>query len=256
MNLKISYFNKFPSEREEPEWTKQLPEKDKWFPNNTIQYIEYEPEVERYGGEFAIAIAEKQFQASSNAILQIISKDDSWTYERALGASIQLHLGFSYAMGMSLDEMKHFYTFVFSAWLPRAYGYNPNVTIEENKNKQKIVLDAFEKTFIKQQNFLVPYHKTILDAFNENIEFEDEWLNIWLKDMDQIHDELKKINDNNQIQFSKIFQTNPNISVSEEKQRFWPILESYIHMTNNRLGVLNQDEGYLGFLINRSLGSM
>ncbi|MFP5247245.1 MAG: lantibiotic dehydratase C-terminal domain-containing protein, partial [Thermoanaerobaculia bacterium] len=32
-----------------------------------------------------------------------------------------------------------------------------------------------------------------------------------------------------------------------------PILVSYLHMTNNRLGVANRDEAYLAYLIARSL---
>jgi thiopeptide-type bacteriocin biosynthesis protein len=251
-----SWFKKFPSERETPEWTKKLPEKDRWFPNNTIQFIEYEPEVERYGGPVAIEIAERQFQLSSDAILSIISQSEAWTYERALGAAIQLHLGFSYALGMSLEEMKRFYTFVFTAWLPRAYGYNPDAGIEINKTKQKVVLDAFEKTFLKQKDMLIPYHQTIWNAFHENVEFEDEWLNIWIFELKKINLELQEIQKKRQMKFHKIFQPNSDLPVNVEKQLFWPIMESYVHMTNNRLGVLNQDEGYLGYLINKSLESL
>ncbi len=249
-----SYFKKNLSEREDPEWVKHLAEKDKWFPDNTIQYIKYEPEIDRYGGPIAIEIAEKQFQASSNAVFDIISQTNNWSYERALGAAIQLHLGFSYAMGMTLDEMKHFYTFIFSAWLPRAYNYNVNNNLEQNQAQQKIVLEAFEKTFIKQQEMLVPYHQTVWEAFHDNIEFEDEWLNTWLTEIKKIKQELKNVVENKQIKFQSYFTPNPVISVDINQQKFWSIYESYVHMTNNRLGVLNQDEAYLGFLINRSLG--
>ena len=39
----------------------------------------------------------------------------------------------------------------------------------------------------------------------------------------------------------------------EELTRLWPILESYTHMTNNRLGVLNRDEAFLGYLIENTM---
>ena len=45
-------------------------------------------------------------------------------------------------------------------------------------------------------------------------------------------------------------------TISPEQQQRWAIYDSYIHMTNNRLGILNRDEGYLGYLIKEGLAEM
>ena len=48
------------SQRDEPEQIKQLPEDQHWFPNNSVIFIPYEPEIERYGGPIG-GVYEKQF---------------------------------------------------------------------------------------------------------------------------------------------------------------------------------------------------
>jgi hypothetical protein len=52
------------------------------------------------------------------------------------------------------------------------------------------------------------------------------------------------------------FHYEPTIDISEEQQQLWPIFESYVHMTNNRLGILNRDESYLGYLMQQSLTAL
>lgn len=243
------YFKKNPSKRENPEWLKKLPKDQKWFPNNTIQYIEYEPETERYGGSKGILIAEKQFEASSKAVLSVMKESADWNYDRALGTAIQMHLGFAFALQMSVEELKHFCSLVYNGWFPRAYSYDPNRTAEETKKIQKVILKAFEENFGKQKPGLINYHQTIWNALKENTEFEQEWFNQWIKDMKRINTELRSSQKQKKLVFPKWFRSNNKIKISKSNQSLWSILESYVHMTNNRLGILNRDEAYLGFII-------
>ena len=39
---------------------------------------------------------------------------------------------------------------------------------------------------------------------------------------------------------------------TKRKQQLWPVLESYVHMTNNRLGILNKDEPFIAYFIKES----
>jgi hypothetical protein len=97
------------------------------------------------------------------------------------------------------------------------------------------------------------YHKTLWDAFENGIEFEQDWLNNWLKEMIIIGNELKTVRKKQELVFPEHYKPNFEINFSEENQKLWYILESYVHMTNNRLGILNRDEAYLGYLIKKSL---
>lgn len=251
-----NYFKQHPSEREDPKYLENLPADQQWFPNNSVQHIPYEPETERYGGPAGMVIGEKQFESSSRAILEIIEECDTWDYDRALGAAIQLHLGFAHAMGMDLDEAGKFYDRIAYLWFSRAYAYAPDTPEEEIKERQAITRKAFEDNFNRQKEILVPYHRTVWEAFSADAEFEQEWLNRWLLDMTTTYDELRHAQQQGALQIPTWFRTLREEEVAEEKVQRWAILESYIHMTNNRLGIMNRDEAYLGYLIKESMAAL
>ncbi len=249
------YFRREPSEQEPIPNLEKIPPEFRWFPNNSVQYIEYEPEIERYGGPSGILTAESQFEISSDAVLALIEEAGDWDYDRALGAAIQLHLGFAFAMGMDLDEAKEFFSHVSRLWFSRAYisDYNQELPPEETKERQEATNKAFEENFERQKPILVPYHETLWNAFQEETEFEQEWLNNWLNKMTAINTELRQLQKKNRLEFHKWFKPNPQRHTPEERQLMWTIIESYVHMTNNRLGILNRDEAFLGYLIKKSL---
>ncbi len=246
------WFKSHPSEREIYDWAKDLPKEQQWLPNDSVQYIPYEPEYERYGGTGAgIVISEKQFQASSDAILQIISETEDWGYDRALGVAIQMHLGFAFAMGMDLHELKAFYNRISYAWLSRAYSFDDGTTREEHEARREEARKAFAEPFEQQREMLEPFCKMLWEAFNDDVEFDQEWINKWVREMQDIQRQLHDRADELEFPQSGIFQADDQ--VPEARRRFWPILESYIHMTNNRLGILNRDEAFLGYLIEKSM---
>jgi thiopeptide-type bacteriocin biosynthesis protein len=246
-----AYFNKYfadhPHDRFEP------PDSYTWLPNHSIQFVDYEPEVERYGGAKGIRIAEKQFEASSRAALSIISESTNWTYEKAMGAAIQLHLSFAHAFAMDLSGAWAFFDYIFKGWFSAAYGYVPKIAADELRKCKEETLKAFEENFIKQQTVLVPFHQTFWQALNQQAEFEQSWLNQWLRQMQIVYKQLKKAQEQNRLVFPKWFKANPELVTTKSSEALWPPLSSFVHMTNNRLGILNRDEGYLGYLTKRSL---
>lgn len=248
------YLKKSPSVDIKPGWVDELPEDQRWYPNNSVQFIEYEPEVERYGGPYAIVIAEKQFEASSKAVLAIISESADWSYERAMGSAIQLHLAFAFAVSMTLEEVKYFYDLIYRSWFHRAYyNYEKNVSEEELKKRSEITLKAFEENFVRQKDFLVATHKTLWNAFKENIEFEQDWLNEWIADVRNIDEELTRLQEQGKFIVPQYYNTPIPSSIRKTMYDKMVVYESYIHMTNNRIGILNRDEAFLGFLIKRSV---
>lgn len=249
----LDYFKEHPSVRQEPEDMDKWPADRRWFPNDSVQYIEYDPEVERYGGPYAILIAEKQFEISSRTVLAVIEESGSWDYDRALGAAIQLHLGFAFALGMNLTEAAEFYSRIAMHWFASAYGYTAGISPEELKERREITMKAFEENFQRQKDTLVSFHQTLWAALTEGMEFEQEWLNLWIQRIRTIAEELKGIQRQNQLVIPQWFQPEPDKKTPVDRQYWWPVLESYIHMTNNRLGILNRDEAYLGYLIKESI---
>ena len=252
------YFKDHPTKREDPDWLKDVADQYQWFENNSVQFIPYEPEIKRYGGPVSMLLSEQQFQASSRAILEIIKESKDWDYTRALGAAIQLHLGFAYGLGMDLQEASDFYTRLYQNWLPRAYYFfEKDVSKDELDKRKKETLDAFELNFKQQKATLLPFFETVWEALTEGREFEQEWLNQWVNDMRAIGDQLKAIqNDGKLVPPEWYVMKNPTSIHQRKQQERWGIYDSYIHMTNNRLGILNRDEGFLGYLIKESLNAI
>ena len=118
-------------------------------------------------------------------------------------------------------------------------------------------MEAFKTNFEQQGAALIQYHQTFLSAFEAGMEFDQEWLNQWIDDMSSVQHELQEAGEKKQIIYPETWfppEYAPNFPV--ERQQLWVILESYVHMTNNRLGVSNRDEGYLAYLIRESLSAI
>lgn len=251
-----NYYNSNPSQRIDPEWTRNLPLDQKWFPNNSIQFIDYEPEVERYGGPHGILIAEEQFELSSRVILNVLNESKAWDYQRALGAAIQLHLAFASAFNMTSAEAADFYSDIFKGWFASAYGYSPDLSEDEIKQRQETTLKAFDEQFTSQKDMLTHFHRMIWDALNQEIEFEQEWMNQWLAGMKTLAGTLSIIQTEGKLLFPDWSKPNPKLTTHPDRQKIWSIIGSYVHMTNNRLGILNRDEAFLGYIIKECLSNI
>ena len=247
-----SWLKANPSEAAERDWLADLPEEQKWFPNNSVQYIPYQPEIIRYGGATGILIAERQFEMSSNAIAQAIAETESWGYERALGLAIQMHFAFAYGLGMTFDDMRPFFRWISYAWLSRAYRWDQDTTPEEHDERREEVRTAFGEAFQQQKEMLIPFCSTLWQGLQEQVEFEQEWYNHWIKGMQDIAGEWKQ--HRSKIEFYETRKPREeDKDLPKEHWEAWPIFESYIHMTNNRLGILNRDEAFLGYLIQNTI---
>ncbi len=245
-----TYFAAHPSDRLESFEQTDL------FPNNSIQFISYEPEIIRYGGLKGISIAEMQFQASSQAVLSRMYKSKTWSYEAALGSAVQLHLTFAHALGMDLLETGCFFDFVFTRWLGMTLRLTHDSPEQIAKEQYQNIMQVFQDSFFRQQEALLTHHRLLWDALQTEASFDQKWLNTWRQNMIRIKQQLQQVQQANQLQPPAWFQPNPDCLVPLSRQMLWPILESYVHMTNNRLGILNRDEAYLGYLIRKSLNSL
>ena len=250
-----AYYAQKPSQRQEQMWDDSIADEHRWYPNNSVQFITYEPETDRYGGDQAITVAERQFQASSKATFEIIADGlDSWDYNRALGAAIQLHLGFAYGVGMDQEEAKQFFSQVFKNWLPRAYYFfEPDISQDELAKRRDETLKAFEANFENQKTGLIQFLQSVWEAFQAGETFDQQWINNWVDDMKQVKSDLVVLQKAGQITAPKFYMENIEADVAFEKKQLWSIYDSYIHMINNRLGIMNRDEGYLAYLMRESI---
>lgn len=220
--------------------------------NNFVAFNIYEPEFARYGGPIGMRIAEKQFYISSQTILNIMNdKLDVWGYDTVLGIAIRLHLGLLHAFKIPVKEMGGFFRFVFENWIGWHFSKS-EVGQEKFLLERSRMLEIYERSFMSQGAHIATHIEKFLKALEHNILFDQNWINGWVDEMSKIGHELKAAEAKNLLTLPK--PSSEKIQSSDKKsQRLWGIMESYVHMTNNRLGVLNRDESYLGYLLYKSL---
>lgn len=223
---------------EESKWKKRLYSKHKAYnaeikkctkiseeyANFGIQFVEYIPEINRYGGIHVMNEAEKQFESGSEVVLHnLMQYSENWKDNTAFFLAIKMHLVFFVSMGFSIQEMMKTCKFFIWEWLPSLYD-----TTKPEKEQQQFFLSEFAKKFnlYKEQMILA------VSAFLKEIQTnpsKDTGLNTYyLKN--------KKIN--------KMY-TDKNINLSIESS----ITTSFMHMTHNRIGIINTDEAYLVYLL-------
>ncbi len=253
-----NYFESRPSLRTEPKYPPGFPKEYKWQPNNSVHFETYQPELKRYGGKAGVAIAEQQFQMSSQVVLEsILSKGSRWTYDDALGTAIKLHLSFVHAVGMNRSEASRFFESYFLNWLPRAFEFNPKqVSKTELEQKKNEKLQAFKDAYELQKGDLINYHRALWSGLEANEVFEDNLLNTWINNTQSIANQLLSAQQDDQLQARSKTHRYTFVEGPIMNFELWEHYADYIHMTNNRLGVLNQDEGYLGFLMMKCMNEI
>ena len=247
-----TWFKQNPSTR--PEW---MTGREGYFPNNSIQYLPYEPETVRYGGEHGLPIAERQFELSTRTVLTIMRESEDWDYDAALGSAIQLHIIFLHSLGLSLDALKRFSDMVCHAWTGRAYDHDENTTQEEHRERIAEIHAAFAETFEQQKPMLVNFCGSLWEGLEQQVEFEQHHFQQWRTDMTEYGQELIRTwKAGNLALYPSTLLDACRGGNENDLVDLWLILESFIHMTNNRLGILNQDEAFLGYLIKNSLDAL
>lgn len=186
-------------------------EKQEYYPPQSIQYIPYEPEIARYGGEERIGIAEEQFMYSSDVVFSLLSKKDNWQYEKRLGYALQLAVAQLVGFGFSYEQVVQYA----QAQLPGQLSYH-------NLKREDI-----EKQYEKQGELRGIGRK--IYAALQQIKDSDGPVEKYVQKMQRIIQKLTEAKtDTAQLQH---------------------LLPSYIHMTNNRLGIKLTDEAYITFLL-------
>jgi thiopeptide-type bacteriocin biosynthesis protein len=188
--------------------------------NGSLQYVPYQPEIQRYGNAQSITLAEEQFIASSAYVLHHIQQAPSWDDSVALLHALRLNLALLFA----LQEGEEFTlqtcdTFIRS-WLPRLY--DPSAS----KHAQ-------EQYYRSQMQSRFDTHAAALTAATtylwENMErgVAEEALQTFV------------------IQHLAIFRQYRNYHFQPD--RYAGIIGSFLHMGHNRLGISNLDEAYIMF---------
>lgn len=207
------------------------------FKEIKIEFVKYIPEIERYGGtQEGMTIAELQFEYSSNAILSILLKNTLINYELKLGSAIQMHLALVNSFNMNAFESNYFFNRIYKNNL-----FNFQYTDQ--------FVDSICKVYYDQELDLLTSSKIIWNGLENRDKFDTIWYNSWILGMRKLSKSMQNLLKEKKLFAPSWFPYYENEKPSDEKHILYSILESYVHMTNNRLGISNIDETYLSFAL-------
>lgn len=214
------FFEKYPSINTDIPYEK--------YPNNSIQFIDYQREIERYGVGIAVYYF---FNKSSKFVLQYL--DESLEYENALIVALLMnfHLVCAFSKGKDRDNsieksneiIVETYQTIYDNWLNYALHHT-----------------SFSKEKIEQQfDSIYQQQKEILNELIHDILQEDHTL----FDNDEFSDWKPAV----VSYFSDTLHANYDSAKAKQ------ILRDFVHLNNNRFGISNFDEPLLAYLTLRCI---
>lgn len=189
-----------------------------------LAFVPYQPEIGRFGGAESYSWSEMHFMASSQMVFRLLAQP-GYSYENKLGDALRLHICFALAAGFTRREAAAFFNGLKMKWMPAFFATQHPMEKQEATAFYQKIENSFAGSFSKQESGIRELTAIFWKEFSKNeIQPEpDEW-DFWLK-MNR--------------------QTLPNIAPEA-----WGDL---IHLTNNRLGITNQDEVFVNFLLAKCL---
>jgi len=185
--------------------------------------VPYIPETDRFGGEEAMALAEEYFHLSSRVSLDRLAREQH-TYSDSMFDALRMHTIAAHAAGMTQEQSARYFDRLAEQWLPLYF-------VSEGTPDPDFfgdIKEGFEKNFAPQKEDL---RATLLEL----------WKALDLEKFDKKQPEWARWALGNQMILK---------GLGDHLERALP---SLLHLTNNRLGLINQDEVYLNFILSQAL---
>ncbi|WP_343521688.1 thiopeptide-type bacteriocin biosynthesis protein [Pedobacter sp.] len=189
-----------------------------------ILTAQYEPEIDRYGNDESITWAEQYFECSSQYILNWLVKRE--INQSVITQAIKLHLTLLHTLKWYDEALVELCNFFLAGWLPKLY--NP----ADPEEKQRIFwLNQFEKVFVPVKNQTLQACSQFWQQLNSPV--AELNLMAYLSKTTGVMSSYQKMN--------------------FEKKKMFQVISGFMHMNNNRLGISNDEEAYIMYVIRACL---
>jgi len=201
-----------------------------------VARIEYEPETDRYGGPEGIRVAERFFELSSEAALALLHRTNRTEKSSRLGKGL-----------LTMVELLHVFSRDRAAASRWAEQYNVGYLrgVARDEEARGAWLGAFDSGYGSQADTLGEYVEEVWSRMDEG-EPLSEALDLYRDGLVEVRGHFREL-------FDAGLLGRPGEAYTEWEAAVGGICSSYLHMTNNRLGITIQEESYLAYLIMRTL---
>jgi thiopeptide-type bacteriocin biosynthesis protein len=201
--------------------------------------IDYEPETERYGGPEGVRLAERMFEVSSEACCSLLQKTSRTERSSRLGKGL-----------LTMVELFHVFSNGDRAAAARwANQYNIGYLrgVARDEEARGAWLGAFDSGYGSQADTLGEYVEEVWSRMDEGESLSDA-LDLYRDGLLEVRGHFRELFDAGKL-------IGPMGTYTAWETAVGGICSSYLHMTNNRLGITIQEESYLAYLIMRTLQS-
>ncbi len=201
-----------------------------------IRWNKYDPELDRYGGPEAIVVAERYFEASSRAALALLRPLDSSERTARLGKALLAVLVLLHTFTRDVEH---------AAALAGKYRRANLYSFARAEHQDVKWLEAFDAGYDRQAttlpSFVAEAWQRLEDGQSLYAELDD-----YRRDLLPIRESLGRLCSEGCVRHNGRHVVDLALACSL-------IIPSYIHMTNNRLGITIREEAYLSHLVERVL---
>lgn len=236
-----------PSLRDIADGNRHSINRHEWDPTDSLQFVEYIPEFDRYGGIDVIDLSEELFDASSRTILEILSSSKQWTYDHAMGAALQMHMALFCALDLTPFQVNAVCGLDTALRdRDRIHELSPYPRLPS----RTLPLADFESVFTDRARELQSSFSIIRGAVTDRRTFTAQWMNKWICASRRFGMVYRRTKEKKQ-KVANLTVT----PVSRERvaaTKFERVISSHVHMSNNRMGVRKVDEALLYYLLSRT----
>lgn len=200
-----------------------------------ILEVPYIPEYQKYGGEDAISYSESFFHVSSKIASLLIDKT-KYDFNKRFTFTLDLMLLTALSLDLPIKKLPSFFYHYAKFW----------EKYMEPEMKKKVSNKA-QQLFEKNKEVITKRVYTIIHSYEGNKTPINEIHDIWKVNVTNLANDYK-----NSFNNGKLIQPSTGKIARNESEfldSIFSICFSHIHMTNNRLGLSQYEEFYLGLFI-------
>jgi thiopeptide-type bacteriocin biosynthesis protein len=204
--------------------------------NNSVHLMTYDREYSRYGGPLAMELAESHFQRSSELVLDLLATTNVHVRTALLGQSAQFMLALCLAFLPDEAAVAGFLTRYRTMW---------ETSYQESSEGQH---EKFDTSYLRMRDRLVHRAAQVRDSVRGlpgAAPTPQE--RAWIEHAVELRDAVADLTRAGQVTFRD------DVVPEDPQDALAVVLSSYVHMTNNRLGVSILDEIYLSYVLRQAL---
>jgi hypothetical protein len=210
-------------------------------PNDSLAYLGYEPELERYGGPAGVALSEWHAEHSSDLVASLLASANTQVGSVRLGLAAQLTATLALAVLDDTDRTVAFFGQRMADWEPLF------------KDRYGTYSDAYARMAGPVGDKIEALHAGILGGQPDRL---TGFLRRWAEHGAELRARIDEEAARGALVFPSAARTAdgtaPPVPVDAATARA-ALLAGFVHMGCNRLGVTSGNEDYLAYLLRRAL---